>query len=69
VVAVLAVGELLTVAQTALGSNITYTTYWVSLYMLVGLLYLVVALIASLLANRWEKRHTSQELVFSLANA
>jgi His/Glu/Gln/Arg/opine family amino acid ABC transporter permease subunit len=69
VVVVLGVGELLTVARTALGSDITNTTYWVSLYMLVGLLYLSVALVASNMAKHWEKKRTSTDLVYSLANA
>ena len=69
VVVVLGVSELLTVARMTLGSDITNTTYWVSLYMLVGLLYLSVALIASNMAKRWEQKQSSTDLVFSLANA
>ena len=69
VVVVLAVGELLTVARTTLGSDVTNAPYWVSLFILVGLLYMAVALIASNTAKRWEKKHSSGDLVYSLANA
>jgi len=69
VVVVLAAGELLTVARTILGSNITNVSFWVSLYLLVGLLYLCIAVTVSTLAKRWEKKHKSQNLVYSLANA
>jgi ABC-type arginine transport system permease subunit len=47
VVVVLGVGELLAVARTALGSDVTHTPYWLSLYMPVAVLYLSVALLAS----------------------
>jgi len=69
VVVVLAVGELLTVARTALGSDVTNTSYWVSLYIVVGLFYLVVALAASTIAKRLEKNQVNTDLVYSLANA
>jgi len=69
VVVVLAVGELLTVARITLGSDITNAAYWVSLYILVGLFYLSVAVIASTIGKRWEKKYTTQDLVYSLANA
>ncbi len=69
VVVVLGVGELLTVARIALGSDVTNTPYWVSLYALVGLLYMVVAFTLSMLAKRWERKHQNRDLVFSLANA
>lgn len=69
VVAVLAVGELLTVARNALGSNVPNATYWVSLYLFVGLLYMGVALLVSTLAKRWEQKRHSSDLVHSLANA
>ncbi len=69
VVLVLAVGELLTVARIVLGSDVTNTPYWVSLYLLVGLFYLVVALIVSNIAKRWEKKYITSDLVYSLANA
>lgn len=69
VVVVLGVGELLTVARSTLGSDITHATYWVSLYILVGLLYLSIALIISNVAKRWERKRANADLVFSLANA
>ena len=55
VVVVLGVAELLTVARTVLGSDLTNASYWISLYMLVGLFYLSVALAISNVARRWEK--------------
>jgi polar amino acid transport system permease protein len=69
VVAVLAVGELLSVARNALGSNVANATYWVSLYLFVGLLYLTIALLASTLARHWERKQANSDLVHSLANA
>jgi polar amino acid transport system permease protein len=69
VVVVLAVGELLTVARTTLGSDVTNAPYWVSLFILVGLLYMAVALIVSAIAKRWEKKYSGGDLVYSLANA
>ncbi len=66
VVVVLAVGELMTVARTTLGSDISNATYWLSIYILVGLFYLSVALVASNLAKRWEQKHTTRDLVYSL---
>ncbi len=69
VLVVLGVGELMTTARAALGSDIRNAAYWVSLYLLVGLLYMVVALLASQAARRWEQHRTSTDLVHSLANA
>jgi His/Glu/Gln/Arg/opine family amino acid ABC transporter permease subunit len=69
VAVVLAVGELLTVARFTLGSEITNVTYWVSLYLLVGLIYLSIAVIVSNIAKRWEQKQTKLDLVYSLANA
>ncbi len=68
VVIVLGVSELLTVARMTLGSDITATTYWVSLYLLVGLLYMSVALMISRLAKYWEGKQQNTELIYSLAN-
>lgn len=68
VVVVLGVSELLTVARMVLGSDLTKTTYWVSLYILVGLLYMGVALALSRLAQGWERKHRNTDLVYSLAN-
>ena len=69
IVVVLGAGELLTVARLILGSDLRNTRYWVSLYILVGLLYLSVALMTSTLAKRWEKKRQSMDVVYSLANA
>jgi ABC-type amino acid transport system permease subunit len=63
------VGELLTVARTALGTDVTNTSYWVSLFLAVGLFYLGVALIASAIARRWERKRSSTDLMYSLANS
>lgn len=69
VVVVLGVGELMTSARTALGSDIRNAAYWVPLYLLTGLLYLAVALLMSRLARRWERQRPLADLVYSLANA
>lgn len=69
VVAVLGVGELLTVARTALGSDISNASYWVSLYLFVGLLYMGIAIIVSNAAKRWERKQRKTDLLYSLANA
>ncbi|MCI0394549.1 MAG: amino acid ABC transporter permease [Chloroflexi bacterium] len=68
VVIIIGVGELLTMARQALGSDVRYTPYWVTLYLVVGLLYFGVALGVSQLAQRWERRARSADLVHSLAN-
>lgn len=68
VVIIIGVAELMTVARVALGSDLTNAPYWVSLYLLVGLLYFGVAFSLSQLAQRWEKRHQTADLVHSLAN-
>ncbi len=69
VVVVLAVGELLTVTRIILGSDVTNAPYWLTLYIVVGLFYLTIALLASTLAKRWEKKYTNPDLVYALANA
>ncbi|MFQ5577561.1 MAG: ABC transporter permease subunit [Anaerolineae bacterium] len=69
VVVVLGVGELLTVARAALGSDIANATHWVSLYLLVGGLYLGVAVLASNMARRLERTRPQTGLVYSLANS
>ena len=70
VVVVLGVGELLTVARIILGSDVTNTPYWVSLYILVGLLYMTVALIISNLVKKWERTQQKNiNIVYSLANS
>jgi His/Glu/Gln/Arg/opine family amino acid ABC transporter permease subunit len=68
VVIIIGVGELMTVARSVLGSDIRNTPYWVSLYILVGGLYFMVAFSLSMVARRWESRRQSRDLVHSLAN-
>ncbi|MFQ5343703.1 MAG: ABC transporter permease subunit [Anaerolineae bacterium] len=55
VVVVLGVGELMTVARSALGSDVRNSVYWVPVYLAVGLLYAMVALTVSRVAARWER--------------
>jgi polar amino acid transport system permease protein len=55
VVLVLGVGDLMTVARMSLGSDVKNTAYWLPLYLLVGLLYALIALGISRLGVWWEK--------------
>jgi general L-amino acid transport system permease protein len=68
VVIIIGVAELMTVARVALGSDLANAPYWVSLYLLVGLLYFGVAFSLSQLAQRWEKRNQTADLVHSLVH-
>lgn len=68
VVVIIGVSDLMTVARSALGSDISNSSYWVSLYIFVGVLYFMVAFGIAQLAERWERRLPSKELVHSLAN-
>ncbi|MBI3241198.1 MAG: ABC transporter permease subunit [Chloroflexi bacterium] len=68
VVVVLGVGELMTVARSALGSDIRNSIYWVPVYFTVGLMYAAVALLASRLAARWERRGRLADQLSNLAN-
>lgn len=62
VVVVLGVGELMTVARATLGSDIQNAAYWLPLYLLVGLLYAIVALGISRLAVYWEHRQNVRQM-------
>jgi His/Glu/Gln/Arg/opine family amino acid ABC transporter permease subunit len=68
VVVVLGVGELMTVARAGLGSDVRNSVYWVPVYLTVGLLYALVALIVSRLAARWERRGRLADQLHNLAN-
>jgi His/Glu/Gln/Arg/opine family amino acid ABC transporter permease subunit len=68
VVIIIGVGELMTVARSVLGSDIRNMPYWVSLYVLVGGLYFILAFSLSMVARRWESQRQSRDLVHSLAN-
>ncbi|MFQ5855001.1 MAG: ABC transporter permease subunit [Anaerolineae bacterium] len=68
VVVVLGVSELMTVARAALGSDVRNSVYWVPVYLVVGLLYAVVALVASRVAARWERRARIADQLTNLAN-
>lgn len=68
VVIIIGVAELMTVARVVLGSDPANAPYWVSMYLVVGLFYFVVAFGLSQFAQRWEKRIQTPDLVHSLAN-
>jgi len=68
VVVVLGVGELMTVARSALGSDVRNSIYWIPVYLTVGLMYALVALAASRLAARWERRGRLADQLSTLAN-
>jgi ABC-type amino acid transport system permease subunit len=68
VVVIIGVAELMTAARIALGNDVANAPYWVSIYLMVGFLYFCVALALSQLAQRWERRTHSGDLIHSLAN-
>ena len=68
VLVALGVGELMTVARSVLGSDVSYVSYWLPTYLLVGGLYGVVAFGVSRAADRLERRRRSSDLLYSLAN-
>jgi ABC-type amino acid transport system permease subunit len=49
-----------------LGSDLENLSYWVSLYLLLGILYFVVAFGVSQIAKRSERAHQYSDLVYSL---
>lgn len=68
VVVVLGVGELMTVARSALGSDVRNSIYWIPVYLTVGLLYASVAFAASRMAAHWERRRRLADQLNNLAN-
>ncbi len=68
VLVVIGVSELMTIARSVLGSDIRFSPQWVTLYLFVGFLYFCVAFGFSRLAQRWEHKVRSRDLVHSLAN-
>jgi His/Glu/Gln/Arg/opine family amino acid ABC transporter permease subunit len=68
VVLILGVAELMTVARLVLGSNVGNAPYWVSLLMMVGFFYWIVAFFLSTMAQRMERSRTTTDLVHSLVN-
>lgn len=62
VVMVLGVGDLMMVARAQLGSTIRNSIYWVPTYILVGILYALVAFGLSRLAVYWERRYTPPQM-------
>jgi His/Glu/Gln/Arg/opine family amino acid ABC transporter permease subunit len=68
VVIIIGVAELMTVARSALGSDVANTPYWVSVFLVVGLIYFIVAFGVSQLAQRLERRVRSRDLVHSWIN-
>ena len=67
VVIILGVAELMTVARFALGSKVSNAPYWLTLYLLVGLLYFAVASLLGRLMLHWEQKWASAEKIHSLA--
>lgn len=68
VVIIIGVAELMTAARIALGNDVANAPYWVGIYLLAGFLYFGVAFGLSQLAQRWERRTRTDDLVHSLAN-
>ncbi len=68
VVLIIGVSDLMMVARVVLGSDVTNTPYWVSLYMVVGLFYFLVAFALSHVARQWERKVQRTDLVHSLVN-
>ncbi len=68
VVIVIGVADLMTVGRAVLGSDIKNLSYWVSLYLLLGFLYFVVAFGISQMAKRSERAQQSADLVYSLTD-
>jgi len=68
VVIVIGVADLMTVGRAVLGSDIKNLSYWVSLYLLLGFLYFVVAFGISQMAKRSERGQQSADLVYSLTD-
>ncbi len=68
VVIIIGVADLMTVARIALGSDVGNAPYWLSVNLVVGLLYFSIAFSLSLFAQRWEDRYQSGDLVHSLIN-
>ena len=68
VVIIIGVAELMTVARSVLGSDVANTSYWVSMFLVVGLFYFVVAFGVSQLAQRQERRTRSRDLAHSWIN-
>ena len=68
VVVILGVAELMTVARIVLGGDVGNAPYWVSLFLLVGFFYFIVAFLLSRFSLRWERSRQTTDLVHSLAN-
>jgi His/Glu/Gln/Arg/opine family amino acid ABC transporter permease subunit len=68
VVLILGVAELMTVARFVLGSDVGNTPHWVSLFLLVGFFYWIVAYSLSVVAQHMERGLASNDLVHSLVN-
>ena len=66
VVVIIGVADLMTVGRAVLGSDLKNLSYWVSLYLLLGFLYFVVAFGISQMEKSSESAHHSADLVYSL---
>jgi His/Glu/Gln/Arg/opine family amino acid ABC transporter permease subunit len=56
VVVVLGISDLMMVARAALGSSVNNSVYWISMYLLVGLVYAAVALLISRATARYQTK-------------
>lgn len=68
VVIIIGVADLMTTARIVLGSDIGNAPYWVSLYLLVGFCYFVIAFTLSRAARRIEKKRQSGDLLHAVVN-
>lgn len=62
VVVVLGVSDLMTITRAVLGSNVKNTVYWLPMYLLVGLLYAIVALGVSRVARHFDGTYAVRPL-------
>lgn len=68
VVIIIGVADLMTTARIILGSDVGNAPYWVSLYLLVGFCYFVIAFTLSRFAHRYEKQTHAGDLIHAVVN-
>jgi His/Glu/Gln/Arg/opine family amino acid ABC transporter permease subunit len=66
VVLVLGISDLMTVARMSLGSDVHNASYWLPTYLLVGLLYALIAFGIAWLGRAWEQRSATRQVHHSL---
>jgi len=66
-VIILGVADLMSTARVVLGSDLANQPKWVAVYLTVGAIYSVVALLLSRLARHWERSQRNHSLVHLLA--